>query len=300
MNQYKLLINKNDLNIDKCTIKGKAIIIDTDKGKYVLKEKNNYKLFKYLESRGFYNFPGIVDYDRENGLYEYIENIEYDDEEKALDLIRITAHLHSKTSYYKEVTNEDFKSIYEEVLREIDYIYNYYLDIINIVESKVYMSPSEYLLSRNISKVFAACFYCKNGINDWLEKVKYLKRKRVCTLHNNLDTSNVLKNKEIYLISWKNKIDIPIYDLVNFYNKNALKYDFEFLFKEYERICSLETYEKDLLLILISIPYKITFSNLEYENVKTVRKFLDKIYKTEFLLEPKTKEETSDTEKEEH
>lgn len=294
MNQYNFLLQKNDLSIKKCTIKGKAIIIDTNDGKYVLKEKNNQKLFKYLNSRQFHNFPNIFDYDREKAIYEYIDSIDYDNEEKALDLIRVVALLHKKTSYYKEISSDDFKDMFEKIKSQIDYIYNYYLDTINVIESKVYMSPSEYLLSRNISKVFAAIFYCKEHIDSWFETVKNEKRKRVVTLHNNLDISNLLKNEEIYLISWDSKIDMPIYDLVNFYNKNFLDFDFELLFKEYEQISPLLDSEKELLLILISIPTKLENNKNEYENVKNVRKFLDKIYKTEFILASEKEKETKE------
>ena len=289
MNQYSFLINKNNLNINKCTIIGKAIIIDTDSGKYVLKAKNNNKLFNYLKSRKFYNYPKIFDYDRENGIYEFINNVEYDEDEKILDLIKLTANLHNKTSYYKEVTSDDFKIIYEEIKNNIDYIFNYYLDLINIIDNKIYPSPSEYLLQRNISKIFSCIYYVRNNIDKWYDEVKDLKRKRVATLHNNLDTSNLLKNENIYLISWNSKIDIPIYDLVKLYKKRCLDYDFEFLFKEYEKIFQLNSYERDLLFILISIPYKIKLDLSEYDNVKNVSLLLDKIYKTELLLNFKKK-----------
>ena len=47
-------------------------------------------------------------------------------------------------------------------MEKINYIYNYYMDVINIIESKIYMSPSEYLIARNISKIFSCIYFCKN------------------------------------------------------------------------------------------------------------------------------------------
>ena len=295
MKQYKRVLNKHDLKMEKCTIKGKTIIIDTNKGKYALKKENNVDLYKYLESRNFNYFPKILDYDDNVAMYEYIDNVYYDESEKAFDLIHYIALLHSKTSYYKEIDVDEYKNIYETIKNKVDYIYNYYLDIINIIETKVYMSPSEYLIARNISKIFACIFYCERSIDEWYELVKDKKRKRVVTLHNNMDTTHLLKNKDTYLISWENsKVDIPIYDFVNFYKTRALDFDFVMLLEEYERIYPLLEEEKKLLLILISIPDKLTISNNEYNMVKKVRKFLDKIYKTEFMLTPKEeKEETN-------
>ena len=72
--------------------------------------------------------------------------------------------LHSKTAYYKEIDYDEYKNIYENLNNKIDYIYNYYLDVINMIESKIYMSPSEYLLARNISKIFSCIYFCKKYI----------------------------------------------------------------------------------------------------------------------------------------
>lgn len=296
MKQYKNLLEKLNLKVNKYTIKGKTIIIDTNSGKYVLKKDNNMNLYKYLESRNFKYFPSVLEHDNNNALYEYINEVDYDEEEKAFDLIHYVALLHSKTSYYKEIDFDEYKKIYENLSNQIDYIYNYYLDVINIIETKVYMSPSEYLIARNISKIFSCIFYCKRNIGEWYELVKDKKRKRVVTLHNNLDTSHLLKNKETYLISWSNsKVDMPIYDFVLFYRKRELDFDFVKLLEEYERIYPLLKEEKKLLLILISIPDKLTISNNEYNMVKKVRKFLDKIYKTEFMLTSKEEEKSTNT-----
>ena len=147
------------------------------------------------------------------------------------------------------------------------------------------MSPYEYLIARNISKIFECINYCKYSIDSWYELVKDKKRKRVVTLHNNLKLDNLIKNKDSYLISWdKSKIDLPIYDFVNFYNNYALEFDFNDLLKEYERIFPLLEEEKKLMFVLISLPNKIEYSDNEYEMVKIIRKQLDKIYKTEDLL----------------
>lgn len=285
LKQYKELLDKHDLKVNKYTIKGKTTIVNTPLGQFALSENKGNDIYKYLKSRNFNYFPNVFDYDKDSIMFEYIDNINYDDSQKAFDIIHLIALLHSKTTYYKEISSDEYKSIYEQIKDQIEYINNYYLDIINIIESKIYMSPYEYLIARNISKIFECINYCKYSINSWYELVKDKKRKRVVTLHNNLKLDNLIKNKDSYLISWnKSKIDLPIYDFVNFYNNYALEFDFNDLLKEYERIFPLLEEEKKLMFVLISIPSKIEYIDDEYEMVKIIRKQLDKIYKTEDLL----------------
>ena len=297
MKQFKNILRENDLKVNKYTIKGKSVIVDTPKGLFVLKKTKGNNIYKYLLSRGFNYFPKILAIDNDNVIYEYLDNIDYDNEQKAFDIMHLTSLLHSKTAYYKEIDYDEYKIIYEDLKSKIDYINNYYLDIINVIESKLYPSPSEYLIERNISKIFSCIFYCSNELNHWYELIKNKKRKRVVTIHNNLKLDNLIKNKNMYLISWDySKIDLPIYDLIYFYNMYALDFDFTYLFNEYERIFPLLEEEKILLNIFISIPEKINFNLDEYNMVKNIRKMLDKIYKTEKLLTPK-KEETTSTKK---
>lgn len=288
MKQFKNILQRNDLKVNKYTIKGKTTIVDTPLGQFALKKNKGNNIYKYLSSRNFDYFPKILDIDDNSIMFEYLDNIEYDNSQKAFDIIHLIALLHSKTTYYKEVDYDEYKNIYETTKIKIEYINNYYEDIINIIESKVYMSPSEYLVARNISKIFECINYCKYELDSWYEIVKNKKRKRVVTLHNNLKLDNLIKNKNSYLISWENsKIDLPIYDFVNFYNNYALDFDFEMLLNEYERIYPLLEEEKKLMYVLVSIPEKIISTSNEYNCVINTRKFLEKIYKTEYFITPK-------------
>ncbi len=294
MKQYKSLLERNDLKVNKYTIKGKTTIVDTPLGQFALKESKGNDIYRYLSSRNFDYFPKIIDIDNNNIMFEYLDDISYDDSQKAFDIIHLIALLHSKTTYYKEIDYDEYKNIYETTKEKINYILNYYEDIINIIESKIYMSPSEYLIARNISKIFECINYCNYELESWYELIKDKKRKRVVTLHNNLKLDNLIKNKSSYLISWENsKIDLPIYDFVNFYEKYCLDFDFSILLEEYERIFPLLEEEKKLLYVLISIPKKIEFNINEYNMVKDVRCFLDRIYKTENLLKFEKEKETS-------
>ena len=65
-----------------------------------------------------------------------------------------------------------------------------------------------------ISKIFGSLEYAKREINEWYDLVKTKGKKRVVTLYNNIDLNHIIRNKELYLLSWdKAKTGIPIYDL---------------------------------------------------------------------------------------
>ena len=293
MNSLNELLKKYELKPNCYRKNGRVTIVDSKSGKYVIKEiKNdiNKNIYRYLESRNFNYYPSIINDDDDEDDYqisEYIEEIEMPDEQKMLDLIELVSLLHYKTTHYKEVDEDDYKKIYEDINNNIDYLYSYYIDVISVIETKVYMSPSEYLLARNISKIFASIEFCRQELDKWYELVKEKRKQRLVVLHNNLELNHFIKNNNSYLISWdKSKIDIPIFDLYKLYKKHALEFDFEMIFKAYERNYQLLEEERKLLFILITLPDKIEFNLSEYEMCKKISRMIDVIYKTEILLSP--------------
>ena len=269
---------------------GKATIINTKNGKYVIKNKNrnNNDILKYLLSRNFDYFPKILsDKDDDYELIEYIEDIDMPEEQKMMDMIDLIALLHSKTTYYKEVDVDDFDKIYDDINNNIAYLYNYYNDIMTIIENKIRYSPSEYLLARNISIIFDTLNFESNLLNKWQELVKDKRKQRYVVIHNNLDIDHFLKDQNNYLISWdKSRIDLPIYDLYKLYKKNNLNYDFETLLKRYERVYPLLEEEKVLFHILILLPDKIEFNNNEFEMCQKISDTIDNLYKTKDYVLP--------------
>lgn len=289
MNNLRNFLNKNNLSLNRLTIKNKTKILDTNQGTLVLKKKdNNINLtntFNYLESRSFDNYPKKVFENNNYDVYEYINGYNEPNEQKILDLINLLTILHYKTTFYKEVDIDYFKEIYENTINKIDYIYNYYTDIISLIETSIYMSPVEYLIARNISKIYESLNYSKENINKWYELVKNKQRIRVVNIHNNLSLEHYIKGNKPYLISWnKSKIDNPIYDLYNLYLNHYLDFDFSELFLNYESKYPLLKEERILLFSLLTIPWKFEFDNTEYNLCKNARKLFDYLYKTEKLV----------------
>lgn len=291
MKKYNEVLKKYELKPHKYKIMGKVTIIDTDKGKFVLKEKNrenNSNIFKYLESRNFDYYPKIYSdiYD-DVEISEYVEDVDMPKEQKIQDLIEMVSLLHNKTTHYKEINEDDYKKIYEDISNNIEYLYSYYNDILEVIESHVFMSPSEYLFARNVSKVFGSLNYCKREIEKWLELIKQKRKQRFVVLHNNLDLSHFIKNKNYYLLNWnKSRIDIPVFDLYKLYKRHALDFDFTNLLKQYERNYPLLEEERLLFFILISLPDKIEFYGDELKLCMKISKTIDYMYKTENLLSP--------------
>ena len=264
-----------------------VILIKTKDNKMIIKKKQNTNnIYDYLNSRSFRYYPKIINENENYRITEYIEEVKMPLEQKMIDMINLVSLLHSKTSFYKEVDEADYKKIYEDITGNIEYLGSYYMDLITIIESKVYMSPSEYLIARNISKINSSLNYAKIELEKWLEKLETKKKQRFVVLHNNLELDHYIRGNNSYLISWdKSKIDIPIFDLYKLYKKYALTFDFESILKEYEKIYPLLKEEKMLLFILIALPDKIEFTDNEYENTCLVSKKIDIIYKTEKLIE---------------
>ena len=197
---------------------------------------------------------------------------------------------------YKEVDIDNYKYIYESINNQIDDIFNYYNIVMDNIETAVYMSPSNYLISRNISFIYSAINYAKRSIDYWYKLVENKRKIRVVVNHNNLSLEHYLKEDKPYLISWeKSKIDMPIYDLISLYNNHYLEFDFTEILRMYLSKYPLTEEEMTLFLAIISIPNKIIESNSEYKRVLNIRRQLDYIYKTsELVKEYDVKQETNE------
>lgn len=269
---------------NKITLKKSVKIINND---YVLKKKttNLTNIYNYLLSRSFDYFPEIIKEDNNNIYYKYIPDIDEPKEQKIIDLINVLTLLHSKTTMYKEIDLDNYKYLYEEINKEIDDIFNYYNTIMDNIESSIYMSPSNYLISRNISFIYSSINYAKRSIDYWYKLIENKRKVRVVITHNNLSLDHYLKNDKPYLISWDlSKIDMPIYDLISLYNNHYLEFDFTELLQIYLNKYPLLEEEIALFLTIISIPKKIIYDNSEYKNVLNIRRQLDYLYKTSELV----------------
>lgn len=287
MINYKLL--KDNGIVPKSVSKiNNSYLVDTGSDKYILKKRNDSldDKFSYLLSRGFDYFPShtsIGNYD----VFDYIDGGSLSLEESLDEICSLTGLLHAKTTRYKNIDIDDYKIIYEDLLKDIEYLNNYYNELNDMIDNEIYMSPSNYLLVFNISKIYSALSFCMNLLEEWYDLIKNSSKQRLVFIHNNLDVSHVISGTSPYLISFNySKVGMPIEDLVKLYNKYYNKIDFSTWLNNYQKRYPLREDELKLFFIKISIPDKIEFDFDEFENTKNVKLVLDKIYTGDKLIRP--------------
>lgn len=298
--ELRELFDENQIVTKKITLKNNIRIIDSGEEQFVIKrrEKSLNELYKYLKSRSFDYFPDML-YQTDNyDIYRYVEDADLSKEERADDIIKLVTLLHNKTTFHKEIDDDTYKELYENIVGKLDYLINYYNDIAEVIEKEEYMAPSHYYFIRNISKVFASLSYCRYHIDKWYQLISEKKRIRVVQLHNNLSLDHYLMDGDRpYLISWRfSKRDIPIYDLMKLYKKYYRELDFCELVRKYEMHYPMLPEEKELFFVLISIPEKLEFREGEYHMCEKVQDFYDYLLTSEKLIEdyfPKEKNSIS-------
>ena len=286
MNLKNINIFKEKYKPNKYSYKGNVIIFENQENKYVIKEdKSNLKdFYKYLNTKNFNKYVNIVDQENNMNVYEYLEDDNLTKEEKLQDLIKIISSLHYKTSYYKDVREDTFKEIYDNILNNINYLKDKYNKYFDTFFNNNYLSPSISLFMQNYSKIKNNLDFTLNELNNWYDLIKDTNKIRVCTLHGNLKSNHIINNK---LISFdKHKIDTPILDLVILYKNEYFDINFDNLLKEYNNTNKLDDNELKLFFVMISLPNEIILNNNELISVCNIRKNLDYIYKTENLIRP--------------
>ena len=133
-----LEILKNIYKPYRYTLKGNVTVLETMNGDFIVKKKTNdiKAIYNYLKSRNFDYFPKLIDDSRSDvNVFEYIKDVDMPKEQKALDLINVVSLLHNKTTYYKVVRDDVFKSIYDSIKSNIDFLKNYYENMFNTIEN---------------------------------------------------------------------------------------------------------------------------------------------------------------------
>lgn len=269
--------------------KNNVYIFKTMDGDYAIKvnPKIDYKkLYTYLESRSFDYIPRMYPDSRDDMVvFEYIDDYGIDNNQKILDLINLVSLLHSKTAYYKDVTNDKYKEIYQLVKENILSVDAYYGEMFDReIVNEVY-SPSIYLFLRNYTLIYNACRYTLEHIETWYLNIQDKNKQRVVLVHNNLKLEHMIKNREEYLISWDQyTFDSPVLDLFNLYKNEWENVSFKEVLDTYNSSFGLNDEERLLFDILISIPYKIDIKDKEYDRCREFRRLINYLGKSSLLV----------------
>ena len=262
-------------------------IIETDNGKFFVKKKNDdtKELYNYLSSRKFNNYLKLEEDNKDVEIYSYKDdNVKTSD--KAIDLVYLLSMLHIKTTTYREVNLDEVKRIYENVNDEINALNIYYHKLQDEIETKVYMSPAEYLLIRNISIIYKMLVLSKESIDKWYSiKIKQ-NRERVVLVHNNVSINNFIDTDKLIFKNWDKALkDYVVYDFYSFYKNDYKNLEFNSLFDLYQRKYK---YSEDEMLLFNSLINKVWIVNMDssnYDNTVKVNDLITYIKKTnKFLL----------------
>lgn len=281
MKKINEILKEFEIKPQRYQKEGNIYIVEANESKYIIK-KNDNPIYEYLNQRNFNYYPKTIVKDGYE-IVEYEEDVSRPDEEKLIDLVSLAALLHSKTTYYKSVNEFDYQAIYEELKKKVEKGNNYYNNLMDIVESQIFMSPSFYLLARHITQVFNVINYCEYSIDEWYKNIKDKNKMRVSIVHNNLSLDHYVNDK---LVSWnKAKFSTPVFDIYHLYQDTYKDYVWDELMKEYLSSYPLHDDELELFYILISIPKNIELSHNEYQNTNIVNNLLEYISKTGTFIE---------------
>ena len=273
-------------------------VIDDGKRKIVLKKENHtiHEVYNLLENRKFEYYLNPIYRDNDYEIYPYIKEIDISKSDKSIDLIHIMSLLHNKTTSYEEISLDEIKKIYEDIINEINMKYEYYLKLQDEYEQHINMTPKELLLMKNISKIYYMLKLSRDNIELFYKNIESENHIRKVQIHGNLSLSHILESEDKYIISWGNsRKDFPIVDLVNFYKNNYNDIDIKSLYEEYNRKYQLNNIEKHLFFSLINIPEYIVEKNDYYLDTLEVKKIVDYLNKTiEFTLEQNKENQETD------
>ena len=280
-NEINKLLKDYEIKIYSYKKKKNYYIVATNKGRFVVSNNfNNNYIFDYLSTRMFNFYPEIVINDKYL-VTKYIEDKIIPKEQKINDLIDLMSLLHSKTSYYKNITDE-YLIMYDELENNYNYLYEYYQKIIDDIDNSIFLSPSKYLIARNITLILDSLNLGRYYLERWKEKISKLDKMRVSVINNDLSLSNYKRDDKPYIINWsKSKIDIPIFDLYKLNSNEDI--DIYEVLKRYEKKYQLKNGEKELLMILLFMPNKIDITGNEYNICKNIKREINRLIKVHKL-----------------
>ena len=303
MNNFTEVLDKYNLKVNKFSYMNSCIILDTNKGKYVLKKKkknDKKEIYDYLLSRNFsfFLYPENS-FNSDYEIYYYLDEINTVKEEKAKHLMEIMSEMHVRTTAYKEYSLDEIKEIYENKKNIINDLKNLYVNLEEKFSESIYPAPYELLFLTNVTKIYNSLDYGNILLEEWYKNIINNKKRRICLIHNHLSLDHFIDRKDAKLINFDySKYDSPVYDFVNFYKKHYYELDMTCLFNSYQYKYLYNKEEMLLLFINIILPNKIELKKDVSYNTYVIHQLIEYIDITrEFILKEQKKYQKEDEEK---
>ena len=261
----------------------------------MLKEDSfDRKLFSYFEDIQYQYYLKKINEDIDPySLYLYPMDGEKDFDSVGVKLIEAITNLQLKTVYDEEMSNEEFESIYQKIVDDIDYQMKYYLDWQDYIENFSFPRIDYYYLLLHISLFYKILRRARHYLDLWYQKKKLIFRK--CYSIHNVSFSNfIASNSSCFLDFGSCYKDFLITDFVCFYKNELLSFDMNSLFDIYKKNLFLSEEEILLFKTFICIPKKLEFSKNVYDNTVSIYYLLEYIEKTHSFLEEYEKYQETD------
>ncbi len=275
--------------INKYTYLKDIKVIDTSDEKILIKKKKRYdidKIYKYLDDHNISNYLKPFKITDKDLYFNYLNKKELDNDEVAKHLVYALSDLQNKTTIYKEIDKDKLKEEYDNFNNRISYLEEYYFTMQELIENKVYPSPSEYLFIRNVSIIYSALNYSRNLVHNWYKITKDKKRERYVYAHGKCELSHFITADNDYFISLeKAHLERPPFDFINFFKKNYNDTDMISNFRLYQHRYHYKEEEYLYFLINITIPEKIDIYPSSLNKCLELTNFFDRLKLTsEFIL----------------
>lgn len=276
MNDVEKLLNTH---INTVTTKNNYKIINTDNGKYIVKEHCDLsKIYTFLDNHNvsFYNKP-IVSNEKYD-IFPFVEEINTNKSMKANDLIILLATVHKKTCFYKDINSKRILMFYEKTKKQLNYLSFYYEKLSDYFEEYIYYLPSVNYYLYNSSTIFYSINLCNKLLKKYYDLSTNIHSERNVIVNNNISLNNYYKSNIDIIDDWsKSSYDIPINDLVFFFKNNPQYIN---LIDVYESIFQLTTLERLELIISLLTPDKISFKDYELKNTINIKNLITRLNNT--------------------
>ena len=277
--------NYYDIEINRVKIDKSFVFIYSNDKIYLIKKKCNKDIYSYFDSINFNGYINNIGYYNEYELCCFYEDKCIESYGKAKELILTLSDLHNKSHSYIDFDTSRKEDIYNVYKNKINECMNYYLKLQDSIEEMEFILPQYYLLLINISKFYKLLHFASSKLDEFynIDSIHI----RDVMLVGNLSLDNYCCGEKKYFIDYSlSKRDYLVYDLVSFYRNNYLNLDCKSLIDYYDSLIHLNDEERNLFLLIISIPNIIEFNHSNFDNTFLVRNEINYVLKTmRFVLE---------------
>lgn len=265
-------------------------LLDVGDQQLLVKPKKRYDLeavYRYLEDHHVTNYLPPLQMTDKEVLFPYLPASLLTKDELAKKLVYNLSVWQSKTTVHQRLDVDEIKTIYEEKHKMIEYLVSYYRDLSDLVDTKVYMAPSEYYFARNNSILFAALQYASSLLETWYEKIKVQKNYRKTYCHGKCQLDHFLANDNGYFISLEQAhLGDVTEDFVHFYKQNYKDVDMSSTFQLYQHKYPFTEEEKLFFYLSLVLPTTVELYPSSLTKTKELVNFFEEMKMTsEFLLE---------------